>query len=151
VFLTEAAATARTWTTAAPVFWQAVDDTCDAVVAEHFHGQSFVCDNAPDFLARHYFAMREWLATSGDPAKVSIANDKYAVLHSARYGPRLSGWQGGNSEAAAEVAGFVSAACTSVPEPVPDSHPRPRWSRVRVRARARARARSGAVPGSATH
>jgi hypothetical protein len=67
-------------------------------VAEHFHGQGFVCQNSLDFLRNHYFAMRDWLNGCGEPAKVSIANRKYTVLHSARYGQGASGWAGADAD-----------------------------------------------------
>jgi hypothetical protein len=97
LFLVEQAATPGNWTSPASVFWQAVDETCDLVVAEHYHGHGFVCDQTPQALATHLFSMREWLNRSGEPAKVQIANQKFTVLHSARYGPGDSVWSGADS------------------------------------------------------
>ncbi|HEV8323720.1 MAG TPA: hypothetical protein VG389_19030 [Myxococcota bacterium] len=97
-FLTEAAATTANWTSPANAFWTRVNETCDALVAEHYHSTGFICAHSTAFLASHYFNFREWLNDSGVAAKVSIANTKYTVLHSARYGPGTSGWAGGNSD-----------------------------------------------------
>ena len=97
LFLTEAAATPSNWTSPATAFWKVVDQTSFAVVAEHYHGQGFVCDHTPGFLAEHLFALRRWLADSGDPAKLDIAANKFVVLHSVRYGPGPSGWAGADS------------------------------------------------------
>lgn len=96
-FLTEAAATPSNWTSPATDFWRVVDQTTFAVVAEHYHGQGFICDHSPAFLADHLFALRRWLADSGEPAKRDIAGNKFVVLHSARYGPGPSGWAGADS------------------------------------------------------
>ena len=85
------------WTSHADSFFKAVDDTCDAVVAEHYHGQGWVCSQSLAALGEHFFAMREWLAQSGNAAKMSIAHDKFTVLHSSYYAPGPSGWQGADS------------------------------------------------------
>jgi hypothetical protein len=41
--------------------------------------------------------MRDMLDASGEPAKVSIANSKYTVLHSSRFSDGPSGWAGGDA------------------------------------------------------
>jgi len=38
------------------------------------------------------------LNSSGDPSKVRIANEKFTVLHSSRFGPGNNGWQGASSD-----------------------------------------------------
>ncbi|MBI1748130.1 MAG: hypothetical protein HYR55_16325 [Acidobacteria bacterium] len=96
-FMTHAPSMPNNWTSAASEFWQRVDDTCTLVVAEHYHGQGFICNNSETYLSNHFFAMRDWLNNSGEPAKISIANNKFTVLHSSRYGPGPSGWQGADS------------------------------------------------------
>jgi hypothetical protein len=96
-FLTEAAATPRTWTSRASDFWRRVDETCVLVVGEHYHGHEFVCGRGERDLADHLFAMRRWLDGSGEAAKQRIANEKYTVLHSSRFGPGPSVWQGGDA------------------------------------------------------
>ena len=98
LFLTEQAATPGKWTSSATTFWRAVNETCDAVVAEHFHGQGFVCQTSLSELADHLFAMREWLETSGNEDKQEIANQKFTVMHSTRYAPGPSGWAGADSD-----------------------------------------------------
>jgi hypothetical protein len=97
VYLTEQAATVSKWTATGQDFFQAIDETSVAVVAEHYHSNGFVCSQSESALASHYFAFRNWLNSSGDPAKVSIANKKYTVLHSARYDDGPSGWAGGDA------------------------------------------------------
>lgn len=98
LFLTESAATPSKWTSPGTGFWQRVNQTCDAVVAEHYHSQGYVCGNSLEALSSHLFAMRRWLEDSGDPDKIAIANQKFVVLHSARYAPGTSGWAGANSD-----------------------------------------------------
>jgi hypothetical protein len=98
IYLTEPAATVSNWTSPADGFWTRVNETTDAVVAEHYHNTGFICTNSLSFLSAHYFALREWLNASGNAAKVSIANTKFTVLHSARFFPGYSGWAGGNSD-----------------------------------------------------
>jgi len=97
VYLTERAATASVWTSAAPDFFQAIDETSIALIAEHYHSTGFVCSMSEQALASHYFNFRTWLLQSGEPAKLSIATKKYTVLHSARFNDGPSGWSGGDS------------------------------------------------------
>lgn len=97
-FMTHAPSMPANWNDAASEFWQTVDATCALVVAEHYHGNGFICQNSETFLSNHFFAMYNWLNDSGEYAKISIANDKFTVLHSSRYGPGSSGWQGANSD-----------------------------------------------------
>ena len=96
-FMTEASATPGNWTSTASSFWQRVNDTCDLVVAEHYHAHRFICDNTEAWLSDHFFAMRDWLNNSGEAAKTYIANNKFTVLHSSRYAPGDNGWHGGDS------------------------------------------------------
>lgn len=96
-YMTHGPSMPNNWNSLASEFWQRVNDTCALVVAEHYHGHGFICNNTEAYLANHFFAMRDWLNQSGEPAKVEIANSKFTVLHSSRYGPGPSGWQGGDS------------------------------------------------------
>jgi len=98
LFMTHAPSMPANWDSPGSEFWQRVDETCALVVAEHYHGFGFICQNSETFLSNHFFAMRDWLASSGEPGKVSIAGTKFTVLHASRYGPGPSGWQGGNSD-----------------------------------------------------
>jgi hypothetical protein len=97
LFLTHKPSMPDNWTTPASSFWKAVDDTCVAVIAEHYHSHGFICRTPIDALSDHFMGMREWLIDSGEPSKVRIANEKLVVLHSARYGPGVTGWQGADS------------------------------------------------------
>ena len=96
-YLTEAAATVSRYDSPAPEFFRAIDDTCIAMVAEHYHSNGYVCSMSEAALAEHYFAFRTWLLAGGDPAKVSIATTKYTVLHSSRFDDGPSGWSGGDA------------------------------------------------------
>lgn len=96
-FMTHGPSMPGNWDSPASAFWSAVDETCDAVVAEHYHGHGWVCTQSLDDISAHLLALREWLEQSGEPAKVSIANRKFTVLHSSRYSPGPSGWQGADS------------------------------------------------------
>ena len=97
VYLTERAATVSAYTSPAPDFFKAIDETSIALVAEHYHSTGFVCGLSETALADHFFAFRKWLVASGEPAKLSIANKKYTVLHSSRFNDGPSGWAGGDS------------------------------------------------------
>ena len=97
VYFTEKAGTASQWTAPAADFFAAIDETSVALVIEHYHSTGFVCGLGEDQLSAHYFALRDWLMASGEKAKVSIAETKFTVLHSARFDPGTSGWAGGDS------------------------------------------------------
>jgi hypothetical protein len=99
VYFTEKPGTASSWSAPAPDFFAAIDSTSVAVVVEHYHSNGFVCGTSEAALADHYYGFRQWLVDSGEPAKISIANHKFAVLHSARYGAGTDGWAGGDSTA----------------------------------------------------
>ncbi len=96
-FMTHRPSMPANWSGPASDFWQRVDETCALVVAEHYHGHGFICNNSELYLSNHFFAMDDWLSGSGEPAKINIADGKFTVLHSSRYGPGPSGWQGGDS------------------------------------------------------
>jgi hypothetical protein len=96
-YLTERAATASKYDSPASDFFKAIDETSVALVAEHYHSTSFVCNQSESALSSHYFNFRSWLVASGEPAKLSIANKKYTVLHSSRFNEGTSGWAGGDS------------------------------------------------------
>ena len=64
-------------------------------MAEHYHGHGYICGLSEADLGSHLFALRRWLATSGEPAKIRIANSKFTVLHSLYDGPP-SRWRGGS-------------------------------------------------------
>jgi hypothetical protein len=97
VYFTEQAGTVSKWDGPASDFFAAIDETSVALVVEHYHSNGFVCAQSESALADHYFALRRWLDASGEPAKVSIANSKYTVLHSARFSDGPSGWAGGDA------------------------------------------------------
>ncbi len=97
VYFTEKPSFAASWSVPASDFFSAIDETSVAFVVEHYHSNGFVCAMSESALATHYFGFREWLNGSGEPAKVSIANKKFTVLHSARFNDGPSGWAGGDA------------------------------------------------------
>ena len=97
VYFTQKASTGSNWTTPASDFFKAIDDTSIALVVEFYHSTAYTCANSREKLAAHYFSLRDWMMKSGEPAKLSIANQKFTVLHSARFEDGPSGWAGGDS------------------------------------------------------
>jgi hypothetical protein len=97
VFMTHRPSMPGNWREPDAEFWDAVNQASRLVVAEHYHSHGFVCNNTETYLSNHFFAMRDWLYASGEGSQIEIANEKMTVLHSSRYGPGPSGWQGGDS------------------------------------------------------
>lgn len=93
-YFTERNLNPQNWQGDADDFWAALDETCDLVVGEHYHSYAFAFSHTVDSLAKHLFALPQWLKESGKPAQISIATRKYAVIHSSFYGPELRGWAG---------------------------------------------------------
>jgi len=96
-YLTQRAANPATYDSPASDFFQAIDETSIALVAEYYHSNGYVCGNTLEALSDHFFVLRRWLVASGEPAKLSLANKKFTVLHSARYADGVSGWAGGDA------------------------------------------------------
>ena len=97
VYFTEKPTVPGNWDVPAADFFKAIDETSVSLVVEHYHSNGFVCSQSEAALASHYFGFRDWLVASGEPAKLSIANTKFTVLHSARFDAGPSGWSGGDS------------------------------------------------------
>ncbi len=96
-YFTQKPSLASNWTSPASDFFKAIDETSIALVVEFYHSNGYICGNTEAALADHYFSLRKWLVASGEPAKLSIANKKFTVLHSARFEAGTSGWAGGDS------------------------------------------------------
>jgi hypothetical protein len=96
-YFTQKPAIAGNWDSAGSDFFAAIDETSIALVVEFYHSYGYVCANSTAQLAAHYFSLREWLVASGEPAKLSIANKKFTVLHSSRFADGPSGWAGGDA------------------------------------------------------
>lgn len=75
-------------------FWEAIDETCDLVVGEHYHNHGFIYGQSPEKFSTHLFRVADWLAKSGRQPEVRVAREKYAVLLSSYYGPKTTGWWG---------------------------------------------------------
>lgn len=97
VYFTEKAGTPSQYQAPASDFFAAIDETSVALVVEHYHSNGYICTLDEDTLSNHYFALRDWLLASGEKPKLSIAQSKFTVLHSARFDPGTSGWAGGDS------------------------------------------------------
>jgi hypothetical protein len=96
-YLTQRASNPETYDSAASDFFKAIDETSIALVAEYYHSNGYICGMSLAALSDHFFALRRWLVASGEPAKLSLANKKFTVLHSARYEAGPSGWAGGDA------------------------------------------------------
>jgi len=96
-YFTQKPSNPANWTSPGSAFFQAIDDTSIALVVEFYHSNGYTCSNSTTALADHYFALRDWLVASGEPAKLSIANTKFTVLHSSRFADGTSGWAGGDA------------------------------------------------------
>lgn len=93
-YFTERNLAPANWQGKSDGFWEALDETCDLVVGEHYHSYDFELQHTPEKLAEHLFALPRWLEASGKAAQLSIARRKYTVLHSSYYGTGMSGWAG---------------------------------------------------------
>lgn len=94
-YFTEKNVMSSEWQGEQDSFWNALDETCDLVVGEHYHNYGFVFMSPPEqYAANHLFALPRRLIAGGKAAQVRIAREKYAVLHSSYYGPTVTGWAG---------------------------------------------------------
>jgi len=82
------------WIGQSDELWEVLDDTCDLVVGEHFESGKFVARNTPRQIADLFDILPRWMVASGDPRRIRIARDKYAVLSSTYYGPKSTNWAG---------------------------------------------------------
>jgi hypothetical protein len=80
------------WRGDATEFFETLDQTCDHVVAEHYHTDAFVFSRTLDQLSNHLFALAHWLNDSGNAAQINIAQHKYAPLHSSYWGAGYRPW-----------------------------------------------------------
>jgi hypothetical protein len=96
-YFTQSTATGANWNVPASDFFKAIDETSVALIAEFYHSTGYTCANSQAKLATHYFSLRDWLVASGEPAKLSIANSKFTVLHSSRFAEGVDGWAGGDA------------------------------------------------------
>lgn len=82
------------WVGQSEELWQVLDDTCDLVVGEHFESGRFVSRQTPRQIADLFDVPPRWMVASGDPRRIRIARDKYAVLSSTYYGSKSTNWAG---------------------------------------------------------
>jgi hypothetical protein len=93
-YLTHRNLNVNNWPGESDDFWDAIDQTCDWVVGEHYHDWSFAVDWPLQKRVDHLFAFPQWLIDSGKPSRINIARNKYMVLHSSYYGPHGGNWVG---------------------------------------------------------
>lgn len=99
-YFTQKNLTPATWVGQSEELWEALDDTCDLVVGEHFETGRFVERHTLQQIADLYDVPPGWMVASGDPRRIRIARQKYAVISSTYYGPRSTNWAGLRSDQA---------------------------------------------------
>ncbi len=93
-YLTHRCTMPANWKERDEAFWEAIDETCDWVVGEHYHDWKFATQWDKQKQVDHIFGLPRWLIESGKAPLVRIARDKYIVLHSSYYGPAGGNWVG---------------------------------------------------------
>jgi hypothetical protein len=93
-YLTEGNLKPALWQGDADDFWTALDETCALVVGEHFHKYKDITEQGAETHARFLATFPQWLQASNKPARMNIAQNKYATLNSSYYGPTQTPWQG---------------------------------------------------------
>jgi hypothetical protein len=73
-------------------FWETLDQTCQHVVAEHYHTDTFVFNRTLQEFSDHLFAFPRWMRDSNHAPRVNIAQHKFAVLHSSYWGRGYDAW-----------------------------------------------------------
>jgi hypothetical protein len=96
-YLTHRCTVASNWKDRDEPFWEAIDETCDWVVGEHYHDWKFATQWEKQKQVDHLFALPRWLVESGKDPLVRLARDKYIILHSSYYGPNGGNWVGLNN------------------------------------------------------
>lgn len=89
-----------TWVGPSDELWEVLDETCDLVVGEHFESENFALRQSAQKIADLFDVPPKWMVASGDPRRIRIARDKYAVISSTYYGPRNTNWAGLRSDKA---------------------------------------------------
>jgi hypothetical protein len=114
-YFTQKNLTPATWAGESEELWEALDETCDLVVGEHFESGRFVARHSLQEIANLFDVPPRWMVASGDPRRIRIARDKYAVLSSTYYGPHSTNWAGLRSDQASpeELKRFLEALVTA--------------------------------------
>jgi hypothetical protein len=99
-YFTQKNLTPATWVGESEELWEALDDTCDLVVGEHFESGRFAARQTTQQIADLFDVPPRWMVASNDPHRIRIARDKYAVLSSTYYGRRSTNWAGLRSDQA---------------------------------------------------
>jgi hypothetical protein len=82
----------KNWSGDTTEFWETLNETCDQVVAEHYHTDDFVFSRTLQELTDHLFALPRWMIDSKSSAQQNIARKKFSVLHSSYWGPGQQPW-----------------------------------------------------------
>jgi hypothetical protein len=85
-YLTEKNLDLATWKGTPAELFQAIDETCDLMVAEHYHSDAFVFGRTVEQFSEHLFALAKMMDQSPDPHAKNIARKKFCVLHSCYWG-----------------------------------------------------------------
>lgn len=114
-YFTQKNLTPATWAGESEELWEALDQTCDLVVGEHFETGRFVARHSSQEIANLFDVPPRWMVASGDPRRIRIARDKYAVLSSTYYGPHSTNWAGLRSDQASpeELKRFLETLVTA--------------------------------------
>ncbi|HEY2586832.1 MAG TPA: hypothetical protein VGI81_13895 [Tepidisphaeraceae bacterium] len=114
-YFTQRNLTPVTWVGESEELWEVLDETCDLVVGEHFESGRFVARHTPQQIADLFDVPPRWMVASGDPRRIRIARDKYAVLSSTYYGPQSTNWAGLRSDQASpeELKRFLETLVTA--------------------------------------
>ena len=91
-YFVEPNSTPSEWRGDSTEFWETLDQTCQHVVAEHYHTDTFVFSRTLEEFSDHLFALPRWMRDSGHTPRVNIAQNKFAVLHSSYWGRGYEPW-----------------------------------------------------------
>jgi len=81
-------------------FFQAIDETCDLLVAEHYHTDSYIHARTPEQFTKHMDAMARAMDKISNPHAKNLARKKFCILHSCYWGSgkmpghKLTPWGG---------------------------------------------------------
>jgi hypothetical protein len=99
-YLSETNLNLSAWKGSPDEFFQAIDGTCDLLVAEHYHTDSFIHGRTPEQFTDHLFAMARAMDAMSNPHAKNLAHKKFCILHSCYWGSgkmpghKLTPWGG---------------------------------------------------------
>ncbi len=99
-YLTEENLNLATWKGSPDELFQAIDETCDLMVAEHYHSDAYLFARTLEQYTDHLFAMAKVMDASPNAHAKNLARKKFCVLHSCYWGSgkmpghTLTPWEG---------------------------------------------------------